>query len=561
MQSKMSNILIQIESKLVHVFAMLGFLFCVVELHAQGEQIESQEIIIIKDYKVNLEDAVKVGFAPNTPPSENFKTEKLTYSIPSKLKKLEFEAKPIQPLSYTVPKLIPSDNSYLKLGFGSQIAPMAEWVHTQKINDKILVNAHAVHNSAFRSDALNGYQKFMSNDGMVGMNYHSKKWMVAPSIYFKHNNNHLFSIDDKGSNKLDIGRNNQKFGLSNKVENLIGKQEIKFSNTVYLSYLKDNVNQEQTGEQSFKYNEYRYGTTFFVEKGIAKIHKLSGEFNIDLSQANVITKNHRAIFSILPKYSINLEKQKFKLFAGLNFTKEINQMHILPVLETEKNLIGDALIFYTGWNIKLQVNYYDNLIIENPYLFYTDNIKNTKVDNRYGGFKGLLGKLNYNLMFSNRQVNNMPLYLADTLNTRLFTLQFEPRMGINNLHVAFDFELSKKVKVINQFDVYLYDMNTFKRAWNKPTVDLNIGFIYKPFEKWTLRADFFVKSGIYTATTELVETKLPTIIDLNVSGEYQFNKHLHFFLQANNVATQKYRQYYGYNNYGIQVFGGIRWVY
>ncbi|MBK7956730.1 MAG: hypothetical protein IPK03_00565 [Bacteroidetes bacterium] len=81
---------------MVHIFTILGFLFCAVELHAQGEQIESQEIIIIKDYKVNLEDAVKVGFAPNTPPSENFKTDKLTYSIPSKLKKLEFEAKPIQ---------------------------------------------------------------------------------------------------------------------------------------------------------------------------------------------------------------------------------------------------------------------------------------------------------------------------------------------------------------------------------------------------------------------------------------------------------------------------------
>lgn len=532
-------------------------------LMAQNGQIESQEIIIIKDYKVNLEEATKINFSPKTPPAENFKKDKLTYSIPVKLKKLEFESKPVEPIGYTKPTPEKYIESYVKAGFGSQISPLFDLLHNQQINQEVNFKLGLSHLSANRSDLATKWQRFFTNQASTGIDYHGKKLIVLPRFSVLYNHNNFYAPDQplSGDGNLDIGRNYQLFTLTNSLMTFTSKKGFTFSNELRGDFLKDQINHENPDSSRHRYEEYRYGTDLSVEKLFKKIHAIQFKTAIDIAQTNALIKTHRNIVQAQVKYNLELKKIGFKLMAGLNYTNENGKSHILPLLETEKSLISNKLIFYTGWNIKLQQGYYKDLIQQNPFLYYTGDIQNTKVDNRYAGFKGVLGRFHFDALFSNRQISNIAMFLTDSANSRLFRLAYESRLLVNNLHLGIGYKPGNKLDIYLISDVFLYETNTMKKAWNMPNIDITLGGKYQPSDKWLFTADFFLKQGIYVQNSAGTEEMLPVIADLNLGGSYFFNKNLSIFLNINNLATQKYRQFYGYQQYGIQGFVGVKLSY
>jgi hypothetical protein len=54
-----------------------------------------------------------------------------------------------------------------------------------------------------------------------------------------------------------------------------------------------------------------------------------------------------------------------------------------------------------------------------------------------------------------------------------------------------------------------------------------------------------------------LELKMNSFIDLNVGGEYQFTDQLNFFAKLNNFGFQKYEQWLGYTNKGLNWMAGI----
>lgn len=544
-------------------FTILGLMLACGQLIAQTDKsgkIETQEIIIIKDYKVNLEEASKINFSPKTPPAENFKTDKLTYNIPTKLKQLDFEPKPVQTLSYTKVADEKTYESHIKAGFGTQISPLLNILHNQLFSKDLRFKLGVNHLSANRSDLTSKWQRYFTNEFFTGLDFQNKKISVQPYAKFTHNHNNFYAPDlplsEEG--KYDIGRNYQWFNFNNKIDYYGFKNGWRIFNNVRMDYLKDNINNENKDSLKKQYNEYRYGGDVTVEKKFNNMHQLQFMVGADIAQTNDMLKTHRNIVATQLKYNLDMTKIGFKLMAGLNYTNETGKSHLLPLLETEKNLIETKLIFFTGWNIKLQQSYYFQIIQQNPFVYYSGSILNTKVDNRYAGFKGAINRFTYQALFSNRQITNLPIYTTDSANSRLFHLTYESRLTMNNLHVDVSYKPNEAWTLGFLGDVYLYEPTTIKRAWNMPMVDLDFQTKYRLSDKIDLNADFFIKQGIFVQNSSGLEEQVPIILDLNLGGSYYFKKNLSFFINLNNLASQRYRLWYGYPYYGIQAFAGIK---
>ena len=101
-----------------------------------------------------------------------------------------------------------------------------------------------------------------------------------------------------------------------------------------------------------------------------------------------------------------------------------------------------------------------------------------------------------------------------------------------------------------------------------PNFDLTFSGIYKPTELLKFTADVFLvgkrtaliqDSSPLSSSTFLTshEFTMDPIIDLNAGVEYQFSEKLNFFAKLNNFGFQKYEQWLGYTNKGLNWLAGI----
>ena len=51
---------------------------------------------------------------------------------------------------------------------------------------------------------------------------------------------------------------------------------------------------------------------------------------------------------------------------------------------------------------------------------------------------------------------------------------------------------------------------------------------------------------------------LKAYVLLDVYGEYRFGKHLTIYIQGRNLLNADYEEVYGYNTFGINLNGGIK---
>ena len=95
------------------------------KLYAQTG-VGNEEVIVVKEYEATIQDAQKVSIQPNIPEVEETKPN-LSYNIPQQgFKDISFEANPLKPVSMSKEKLEKYNSSFIKIGFGSQIMPIAQ---------------------------------------------------------------------------------------------------------------------------------------------------------------------------------------------------------------------------------------------------------------------------------------------------------------------------------------------------------------------------------------------------------------------------------------------------
>jgi hypothetical protein len=199
----------------------------------------------------------------------------------------------------------------------------------------------------------------------------------------------------------------------------------------------------------------------------------------------------------------------------------------------------------------------------NPFITSTPHVRYTDEQIKIGGgITGNAGGMNFLAEASYSYIKDMPLFVTDTSLALL-----------NKFDVIYDDINLLKIKAslgyvrINQLSArllaayYHYIPKNQDKAWQMPDFEIGLDAAYTIQEKYTLRASILALGTKYARTYaegRVVTGKFDGAFDLGLCFEYQINRMISAYIDANNILNQHYQRWYQYPVQGILLMAGVK---
>ena len=572
-------------------FLLFLMYFSFLSLNAQKKEqvkdtIKTEIVNIITKYNPKIADAKKIKKNPKIELLKKNEKKKLKYTILSAPVASTFIPKNGALKSMNNPVNEQIYKNYIAAGFGNFTTPYFETFlyHNTHLKNEFGLNAtyvasqDNVKNSVLNSHFSNfntGFfykQKERSFAWKIGLNSERnlynwyglpKKVFIAPTIN---------SIDE-----AQIYNYFQLVGTFNFKNSYLDYGEIK------TSYFADR----------FKSNEVLVTLDAKLDFPLTAIHPilndislktgiafLKGEFKNNYEDFNSLKYAINTI-RLNPQYKINYKdfifKAGIKLVTSLDSENNSNNVFVLPDFFFQQSILKNYLTLYGDFSGDLHTNTYKDFSEENAYISPTLFITQTlEKSNLSIGFKGVINKkIRFNLKASYKKEEDKPLFLrnsskSDGTNTTVNDKKLKGYEYGNSFHVTYDdvkttsiftelsYEYSKKIS----FDLDgIYNIYTLENAiapWNLPRLEASFSSRYKN-KKWAASTNIFYvderKEALYTENNNI--EILPSFVDANLNGSYQFNNKFSAFLKLKNILNTAYQRFANFNTQGFQILGGI----
>jgi hypothetical protein len=506
-------------------------------------QVGNEEVIVVKEYEATIQDAQKINIAPDIPEVEETKTE-FTYSVPSKdYKEISFEANPLKPLSLSKEKMEKHNTSFIKLGFGSQLMPIAQLAYNDNKIKNLKFGIFYNHISAREFKIKN--QRFSDDEAGAYLKFFPKAFETGTAFTFRNYRTHFYGTDSsfEAKNIREVYRTyDAEVYFKNTQSN---KLDVDFKQSFRFNYL-----QETHG----KANEWFVGGNTIILKNFLKYHAAGFNFFFDVSKMkNDSLTLLRTIFTPEIGYSFNNDDWKGKAFIGV----AVDGKKTMPAadLHLEKRLYEHSLIAYASYQLNLKKNSLLTLSQTNNFIWNWVSMKNSTVGDLALGLKGTVQNFSYNVAFHFNHISNLPLFVNDTNDTKRFIVTYENKAIVYNFHFEGGYNMKEWLRVSVLGDYNNYRLKTEARAWHEPAFKLTLRANYIWKNKIVAGIDLYGITASYAKLSAGQQKKLNGTADINLSLEYLMNKHISFFAALNNIANIKYQRW---NNY--QSYGTIGWI-
>lgn len=235
-----------------------------------------------------------------------------------------------------------------------------------------------------------------------------------------------------------------------------------------------------------------------------------------------------------------------------------NSFHLLPDISISKYFAKSNIDIGVGHSITLQQNSYRSLFLINPYLtnYFANQTTNksvfaylkTGIGNHFSlGIRGSWHRYNNFVSFVNTMANPENMNLLYIPQTDAFV--FEPSV---RYQIAESFSFNTKLLLSNYFNAI-----GSRAVWHSPSQIL-ADIRWNPYNKITLtaKANYYTSSKALDTLSNII--KIKPFLDLGLGVEYNAMDKISFFLQLNNLLNTPYQRWWGYQSYGINVYGGAR---
>ncbi len=540
----------------IHVFLAVMLLCLAGITHGQTptdqENLTAEELEIVKKFNAKLGDATKKVTQPSLPTIKENNRGALQYQVPPKLLSIKYPAPTIKPIAMRKERLPEVYQLWAKLGYGTPRSPFAEVIYNNAQSDQFDVYARLKHHSA-NNDKLKQNQIFAENEAeLKGKYYLDNDLTVGADLGLNLDNVHHYGYNQEDT-LFTKEAAAQRFttihgGLS--IENT----QTTVSGFNYGGGLKMyNHSAKQDG------NEFGIGAQLNFLKWFDQ-HFLAlkvDESLINLSYDSIALKQSNNLFSLAPSFTYVGDRFKVKVgaWAGVDTT-----FSVYPDVEASLFFLEGKASIFAGWNGHVQQNSFRKYTEYNPFVANFTLLGNSRIQNRYGGVRGKVNAVSFELKFTQRPVKNMPLYRNDSLislDTRRFIVLYDD-VNMLNFHATVSTTLIDKLEVLLTGDYNLY--NTFLEAspWQLPNLKVNVSAKYQLIKGLRLRGDLFMAGGAtYLDELGAVATQ-KALFDLSFGGEYQITKNLGAFLDVNNLTGSNYQRWHRYPQYGLNFMGGVK---
>jgi len=325
-----------------------------------------------------------------------------------------------------------------------------------------------------------------------------------------------------------------------------------------------------------------------TEEQLVRAHLLldyyEGSFSRQHNTLNELT-NRWMLFGLTPSYQLMIDNLSLRLGVSLLYVdanrSDQDKFKAYPAVEATYTLSDDAILI-SGIKGTMQQNTLSKLSKENPFVAPMLELKPTNV--QADAFVGINGKvttdLQYRLQASYRQSKEKPLFTTFT-ETPTIASEILPYQYYNAFKVVYDevndvellATLSGKLKdIVNftfegQYNHYKARTQIDNTAWNLPSVKVSLYTDFRILPTLYAGMDIFYIGNRYDLDYVLPTTITPEKItlngylDVNLHADYTFSKHWQVFLKANNLSTQRHTLWAYYPSQGLQIYGGVRYLF
>jgi hypothetical protein len=543
------------------------------------ESVLKREVTLYNPYKPSLPVVQKRSFLPDmndtTRITPNFKYEVKSepflpeYSI-STIKAATLDPDPL-------PKLY---KSFINMGMGNYITPMAEVSITNERSKKGTIGFYARHYSTNGKVELQNEEKvfagYMDNDASLFGRKFFRKNLLESSVDFGQRRRYAYGYDpgltySAANNEIYIGNNN--LGAKATLSSItLDSTSFSYKFDIHYNYFFNSKNQFQhnfgfTGIMAKEYKDYYVGSAILYD-----YYKLS----------DLLLTDPKYTASVSPFIKKSTEQWNFKLGLQALLNKNMTlspEFHIYPDVNFGFTIVPSYVNFNVGLSGKLEKNDPWKIIGINPYLVQDGRLfRMPDTDHQLIVFSGLKGKTgvngNWGLSASYSLIKNMIFYsnlvFPDLLNPP------DPEMGNYFIPVTDDVELltihgemggkiNDKISYNGNANLYKYTLSTQDFAWNRPDWDGTFGLKYNLRDKIILGADFTAIGKRMVMVTRTATAKpitenasvMPVHFNLSLSGEYRYSKILSFWTRFNNISNDRYYEWAFYPAQRFQFMVGF----
>ena len=376
--------------------------------------------------------------------------------------------------------------------------------------------------------------------------------------------NRGFSVDGFANVSID----NNSFYAYDRADTTFTAEDVRNKLNLYEAGIKLYNSEESNSKLNYwaGFKGYRLANNFAtretglnIDLGLVKWfgdNPLSVTLGTDLTRLKDTSIQKLNNFYINPSFSFGTDFLRFKLGARLASANE--EYFIFPDAELLLNLAGNGLSIFAGADGGLRKNNFRIISDYNPFLVpELSDIRNSSYYDLYAGVKGLVSGIEYSAQAGFKPTNDLALYEVN---------QEKPWNRFNVLYDTANIiylQASVKGRLLENLDISgsivknFYDLNLQEEAWYLPKLQGNVGLSYLALDQQLrLKAEVYVSDPV-----EYQELNLPDepnlLFDISLGADYFFTKNIGLFLHLNNLSTNKYRRWYGYPGFGLNVLGGI----
>jgi hypothetical protein len=526
-----------------------------------------REVTLYNPYKPTLPDVVKKSFLPDMTDTARVRPD-FKYEVRTKPFMPPYTISPIKAATM-VPEPLPKlYNSYVNLGFGNHITPLAEISITNQRSKKGNIGLYARHFSTNDNIKLDNEKEsfagYMDNDVSLYGRKFMRKSVFEGSVGYSQKNRYAYGYDtaysDYEPEKKDIKL------TYNSVDAVIGLKSANLDSSDFAYDFNLGYNYFFTRKG---YNQHFFG----LDGEMAKIWKgfyAGGGLEFDFFQPSdsIVDNSSRFIAAISPFIKKSTENWMVKLGVQFLYNKGLieSKMHVYPDIKFGFKIVPSFVNFVAELSGRLERNEPGQVVELNPFLYPSRTIYNVEPTDYVmvakAGFTGETGiEGSYNLYASYSLVNDFLMFnnylyqYGSTIYSRgnYFT-PVSDQAEIFNIHGDMAGMINEQLSLEAVANYYKYTLANNDYAWNKPSWDARLGLRYNLRNKILAGAginaigkrvagETFLDDMYFIPAYVSKQVNLPYNFSLSLSGEYRYTKILSFWLKFNNITFSKYYEW------------------
>lgn len=530
-------------------------------LHAQ-DTTKRKTIEITSSFKPVLRDAVKINFNA-APPVADTSRPRLNYNIPAQYLFLTYQPGEMKPVAFQGDSIKPWENyNYIKVGVGNVHLPYIRTGFSFGDGKNTQFNIFANHLSS--KGSLDNQKNSLTDVKLLGSVKTASNLEWSGSVGFKNDAYWLYGIrPDSLISKLPKDSLRQTFQTFEGRLSLRNMEPTEFGLTyrpnIRVSVFSDNHDP--------KASEANTVLNLPLEKTIGKSFGFNLAFTADLTNyrpgGSLPNKNNN-VFIVTPAFLVKTPNLYLQASAAPSWDNK--QFTLLPNILADISTTDQRFGIQLGWIEYYEKGSYQRYASINPWLAQPGDLLNTRVQERYAGFKGSLDKhFSYSAKIGFNQYRNMPLFVNDTLadvtgsGGRQFDILYEKSMETLQIHGELNYIQGEDFTATASLNYQqFHKLQTQAKAWGLLPLELNANLKWQVFKDFWAKADLFVFDGAkYRASNNGADFKGDGAFDLNAGVEFRITRQLNLWVQMNNIFNKKYERWHQYPVYGFNLLGGI----